>query len=188
MTTRIRIQGPNFNLVDRQVKLVVNGKWKYYLFFTCFGILEGYKRRHENDFDRIKYDEMRGMFSNLLLENDARIFELAELILKNMLKYFNVSSKVDFRGLWMKFLIEAIQKVFKKQDEVMETFFKHKIDVLFAWSLFPGRECLETRLESLISKYNSTLDQPYLPKDELKLFKELLDIARETFISTLKYS
>ena len=88
----------------------------------------------------------------------------------------------------MKFLIEAIQRVFKKEDEIMETFFNHKIDILFAWSLFPGRELLEIRLEVIISKYNDTLNQPYLLEDEIKLFKELLDIARETFISTLKYT
>ena len=184
MIKRKRVQGPDFSkLKDRMAKFL-NGKWKYYLFFTCFGIVERFKAQNSDVYDQNKYDEVKTMLYNLQLELDVRVFDLCERIINIVLVHFNATGKVDIRGIWMKALIIRIAYIYAEQLISMDSFFGFQLDIETAHTLFPNVQPLKDRFEEVVKKYDQTLNQSYSLENEVKLIHELLDIGRETYIVT----
>ena len=179
---RRRIQGPDFTKLEDKLRKFMNGKWKSCLSSTCFEIIEQYVGNCEH-YDRKKYDEVLVMLFNLQLELDVRIFQLCERIISIVLIYFNYTGQVDVRGLWMQSLIKRITNIYVEQLLVIDSFFGFELNIDFANSFFPNVQHLKVKFENFVNKYDRTLNQSYILGDEIELIHELLDIARETYIS-----
>ena len=184
MFKRKRIQGPDFTKLEDKLSKFLNAKWKSSLSSTCFEIIEHHVENWEN-WDQEKYDIALALLSNLQVELDVRVFELCERIISTVLINFNHMGRVDIRGLWMQSLIKRIANIYVEQIFAMDSFFGYELDIDLAHSFFPNVQTLKDKFENFVNKYDRTLDQPYIISDEIELIHELLDIARETYITTV---
>ena len=182
---RQRIQGPDFSKVERRIRRMLNYKWKYYLFFTCFGIVERVKAENSTSFNVEKYDEFKAMLLTLQLELDVRIFSLCESIINIVLNFFDPLGRFNIRRIWMKSLVNSLTYIYAEQLAALDSFFGFQFDVELGNSFFPNMQPIKDRFEEFVDNYDRTLALPFVLEDEIKLIHELLDIARETYIVTV---